>query len=1409
MLPLLHIRLLSIKIDLFSFIRTADPTKVRVGERQRTEGKPKLLDTTAGRVVPLLPVAPARASSELEASVDKLFDEGGSGGQTEQGDSASGGHGVGILQVSETAEIVAEDAAPVQPRSQRKRKTIVSDAGGPSHPPKKLKEDQETSTGPSVAGKSRSVLQRLLAGAVLNPEVGIAALPTLPFITSYVSVTPERESEDQTDSMAGANLRTITAPPRFVISSDSSHHSGANITEAKVDSFARPSFPLMTVVSTVTSTVDPATTVKEKFIEYSIFGGDSSGGGADHTIGGFSDLTGSDFIVGGIRTVISPDVNLQKVYVPQWSVTIGSHLDDGRAARQMSLSAEVRMRAEYNIRERRRLNFIVEEKSSLLKARDAEIESLKAQLLVKEEEAVKAICLRAEASKFEAIEKSLQGEVIVLKYYNTTLEKEKSELDVKVVDLVASVKVREQEAADLDAMVTSVKSQNDNLVDQEKVTAYENCMGKLEEFQDEQISSNIISGHILFVHGHIPTIASTLIEVVFQKLANEAVKQVVRAKGIHSELKKLGRTLSRIQELLNDASNKEITNEAVQVWLTDLQHLAYDIDNILDDLATKAMCNELTDQSRASTSKIRKLIPACCINFSLSTMLYPKLDNITNKLQDLEKEKESLGLMVKSGSLQVKDDRPKDKNKQSKTSLVDPSRIVGRQGDKDALVLKLLVDGPRNSENFSIVPIVGMGGVGKTALAKSLYDDEKSVTGETKEFKDLNLLQVALRDQLRGKLFLLVLDDVWSESSDDWESLVAPLSACAPGSKIIMTTRKEKLLRELGCGKLNHLQSLLPDDARRLFAQHALGEDNFDSHPRLKAHSEGIVRKCNGLPFALKARGRLLRGKEEEVEWKELLFAYCSLFPKDYAFDKEDLVLLWMAEGFLHQVSSSTSTKKRFGQKCFDELLSRSFFQDSPNDESLFVMHDLMNGLATFVAGDFYFRLEKELGKNAGRQALDMCRHMSFVCEEYVAYKKFEGIEGNKGLRTFLVGVGVKEWWQSGYLSSKILVDLLPELQFLKNLHGKVSIEGLEKVKNATEAREANLSQKRLTKLEVEWSDISYASRKVTIENDVLDALKPYNDCLEKLGIANYLGLEFPKWVGDSSFRQLARVSIRGCKKCTFLPPLGQLESLKELSIQDMGDVEVVGLEFFGVGLAFPSLESLSFQNMWGWKVWSTNGRSGVADSVFPCLQELKIEFCPNLVDVILKAPLLSLKGLTISNCGDGLMRSLVHVAPSVTKLEIESISGLTNDVWRGVMLHLKALEELYVKYCHKIRYLWESKEAEASSKVLVNLRKLKVREYKNMVSLGEKDEEDNYGSNLLTSLSSLEVWRCENFKHLSCPNNIKSLKIYGCNSMACVSFSKGGGQKLKSIFIHGSKKVLLKEELELGEGGEKNIHKW
>ncbi|GKE05853.1 hypothetical protein Tco_1397871, partial [Tanacetum coccineum] len=439
-------------MDLFAFIQTPDPTKVKVVERERKEDKPQFLETTVGHNVPLLLVTPDRGASELEASVGKLFDKDGSGNQTKQGDSAGGGGGVIIQLTVETTDVVIEAVAPVQQKCQRKRKTVAVNAG--------------------------------------EGEV----IPTLPFITSSVSATLERETGDHTDSVTEHNLRTIGAPQKFVISSDSSHHSGANVTEAEVDSLARSSVPVMIAVTTTTPTADPDVVVKEKTSKPSLFAADSSfAGGADPNAGVFSDLTGSDFLVSGVRTVIDPDTDFQKVYVPQWSMTNGSRLD------AMSLSAEVRMRAEYNIKEKRRLKSVVDEKNKLLKARDEEIVNLKAQMLLKEAEATEAIRLRAEASTFEAIEKSLRDEVNVLKERNTILKKERNALDVKATGLEASAMDKDCELVNLNAQLTSVKSQNDNLAHQvhelevssarlkEKLSSYENLTERLEEFQDVQI----------------------------------------------------------------------------------------------------------------------------------------------------------------------------------------------------------------------------------------------------------------------------------------------------------------------------------------------------------------------------------------------------------------------------------------------------------------------------------------------------------------------------------------------------------------------------------------------------------------------------------------------------------------------------------------------------------------------------------------------------------------------------------------------------------------------------------------------------------------------------------------------------------------------------------------------------------
>ncbi|KAF5776028.1 putative virus X resistance protein-like, coiled-coil [Helianthus annuus] len=1025
---------------------------------------------------------------------------------------------------------------------------------------------------------------------------------------------------------------------------------------------------------------------------------------------------------------------------------------------------------------------------------------------------------------------------------------------------------------------------------------------------------------------------TALVKLIFEKLADEVFKEYARAQGIHSELENLGRELSLIQALLHDASEKEVTEKSVGLWLSSLQHLAYDIEDVLDDVATEAMRRELTQESGASTSKVKKLIvPTCCTNFSLSHRLSPKIDTITIELQRLYKANAELGLTVKDG-------KERDPNRGNETSLLE-SDVVGREGEKKRLLKKLLGGDGSSKENFSIVPIVGMGGVGKTTLARMLYNDTQvkdhfqlkawvcvsddfdvfkisktifqDVSKENKEFENLNQLQVALTEQLKDKRFLLVLDDVWTENYDHWENLARPLKSGAPGSRVIMTTRKKELLKTLGFGHLDLLESLSSEDALSLFALHALGVDTFDPYPNLREKGEAIVKKCGTLPLALKSIGRLLRTKTTPEKWDDVLSSqlwdskYVGDLPedwKDFLFNKADLVLLWMGEGFLSQ-SNATKSQEDFGKEDFEALLSRSFLQHAPNDESLYVMHDLMNDLATFVAEDFVLRFENHT--KLGKEALTKYRHMSFIPERYEAYQKFEPFKRARSLRT-LLGVSmdqnrirltklpksfsklrklqhfdfrgtsyhIKLPLGIGELTSlqtltKIVIGgdggfAITELKGLNNLGGELSIVGLCKVQSAVDAHEAKLSLKKLTKLELNWGD---GSQHETPEKEVLEELKPDSEWLKELAVKSYGGIEFPKWVGHPSFHRLVHVSIHNCKNCTSLPQLGQLPSLKELYISRMPNVEFIGSELTGTNqltvAAFPSLEILRFESMHGWEVWSTNNE--VSDAVFPCLRELQIvdspklievslktllsalpclrkllivncpkmiefspealpalEFlhfedmfgwkiwstndavfpclrklhinnCPELVDVSAEAlPLLRV--LKIDGCGDGVLRSLVQAASSITKLKMSSISGLTYEVWKGVIEHIGAVEEVRIEKCNEIRYLWESEEE--ASKVLVNIKKLTVSECSNLVSLGEKEEKDNFGSNLLSSLRILEVRDCDNMERCCCPNNIESLDISDCSSLTHVSFptaAAGGGQKLKSIDIWGCEKLMEK----------------
>ncbi|KDO40322.1 hypothetical protein CISIN_1g0450122mg, partial [Citrus sinensis] len=382
--------------------------------------------------------------------------------------------------------------------------------------------------------------------------------------------------------------------------------------------------------------------------------------------------------------------------------------------------------------------------------------------------------------------------------------------------------------------------------------------------------------------------------------------------------------------------------------------------------------------------------------------------------------------------------------------------------DKEEIVELLLRDDLRPDNGLSVYSIHGLGGVGKTTLAQLVYNDDrvqrhfeikawtcvsedfdvsrvtqsilKSIANDhSKNDDDLNLLQEKLKKQLSGKKFLLVLDDVWNENYNSWCTLSCPFGAGASGSKIVVTHRNQDVAATMRAVSGKTLKELSDDDCLRVLIQHSLGAGVFNIRQSLKEVAEKIAKKCKGLPLAAKTLGGLLSVKDDLNDWEFVLntnlwdlqedkcdivpalrvsyhflppqlkrcFAYCSLFPKDYEFQEEEIILLWAAEGFLHQENSGRKMED-LGRKFVRELHSRSLFQQSSKDASRFVMHDLINDLARWAAGEQYFRMEDTLAGENRQKFSQSLHHFSYIRGRYDGDTRLEFICDVQHLRTFL-----------------------------------------------------------------------------------------------------------------------------------------------------------------------------------------------------------------------------------------------------------------------------------------------------------------------------------------------------------------------------------------------------------------------
>ncbi|XP_061350102.1 putative disease resistance RPP13-like protein 1 [Gastrolobium bilobum] len=485
---------------------------------------------------------------------------------------------------------------------------------------------------------------------------------------------------------------------------------------------------------------------------------------------------------------------------------------------------------------------------------------------------------------------------------------------------------------------------------------------------------------------------SSFFQFTFERLASRDFLRGSKHGGV---LKKLEITVNSINQVLDDAEKKQYQNPRVKMWLDELKHVAYETDQLLDEIATDATLKKLKAKSHPATSKVRGFFSAFTSNPFES-----RIKELLENFEFLAKQKETLGLREVTFASNEGDFRGNLSKRLPTTSLLDLSNSIdGRDGEKEQVINFLLSDHVSGNQ-VPVISILGIGGMGKTTLAQLVYNDQRlqeqfelkawvyvsehfDAFGVTKAIlksfqlsanaEDLNSLQLELQNKLMGKKYFLVLDDVWNEDWASWEVLKVPLNYGSSGSRILTTTCDKKVATVLKSTHLLPLKELGENDCWSLFVRHAFQDKDVNEYPNLESIGRKIVQKCGGLPLAVKALGNLLQIRFSKREWVKILetdmwhfsvdndinlalrlsyhilpsnlkrcFAYCSMFPKGYEFEKDELIKIWIAEGLL-KCCGRDKSEEELGDEFFNHLVSISFFQQSGDiyEMGYFVMHDL------------------------------------------------------------------------------------------------------------------------------------------------------------------------------------------------------------------------------------------------------------------------------------------------------------------------------------------------------------------------------------------------------------------------------------------------------------------------------------
>ncbi|GAU30083.1 hypothetical protein TSUD_332520 [Trifolium subterraneum] len=558
------------------------------------------------------------------------------------------------------------------------------------------------------------------------------------------------------------------------------------------------------------------------------------------------------------------------------------------------------------------------------------------------------------------------------------------------------------------------------------------------------------------------------------KLASYAFEEVARAYGVYDDLQEIKDTLSIIRSLLLDAEEKKNQQHALREWLRQVQSICFDAEDVLDEFSWQVKLKQAEEDSGSTRMKVRHYVSSSnpvAFRFKMAH----QIKDIRGRLNKAAANGTGFGLVrigVEPG-LDVQ-------RREMTHSHIDASSVIGREKDKEAIIQLFMQPYPHSDGDNSlcVIPIVGIGGLGKTTLAKLVFNDPRmdelfqlkmwvcvsddfdlkkivlkvinsasdastldsaSTVAHQENINhfDIEQLQSRLRRKLFGKKFLLVLDDIWNDDRVKWTDLKDLLKVGIAGSKIMATTQSNSIASMMGTVPSYVLKGLSTNKCLSLFVKWAFKEGEEEKYPNLVEIGKEIVKKCAGVPLAVRTLGSSLFSNFDLHKWEfvrddglwnlkmkkgdvlpalqlsydqmpsylKQCFSFFSLYPKDFTFHSDEIINLLAALGFV-QPRNGCEKIERIVREYMDELNSRSFLEDF-RDYGYgykFKVHDLVHDLAIYVAREDFFVKVISDTQNIPEQA----RHLSVLKNVSLDHALFPK---SKRVRTILhpvQGVGLQ-----------------------------------------------------------------------------------------------------------------------------------------------------------------------------------------------------------------------------------------------------------------------------------------------------------------------------------------------------------------------------------------------------------------